>query len=180
MVSRIKGKTIRGKLQWAQHHFDNPRWLPSPKGKGARSQLIRSGITYETQFVRYIAAKYGEEFVEHGPWFSYADDFGKGWCQPDFLVYSDGSRPLVIGECKRTAKVAAIEKLEKLYAPVVLKWINSLADNYIDLSQGVKLLQVCKYIGRDFDEPTVGELDEVFDLDTPDTVTICFPKIPKV
>lgn len=179
MVSKARVKVVRGELLWVNKSSKVPRWLPSGKSKGPNSAM-RGGLVYEAQFVKYIAAKYGEELIEHGPWFSYADDFGQGWCQPDFLVYPDKSRPLIIGECKRTAKAQAVEKLQGLYYPVVLKWLGGLPNVDDMLINGVRLVQVCKFVKPDFDGLVVSDLAEAFDKSSPDMLTLCFPKIPKV
>ena len=56
---------------------------------------------------------------EHLPglWIEYEDENGKGFAQPDHLVWGFGW--VMLFECKLSRNVAAVEELQTLYAPLV-------------------------------------------------------------
>ena len=105
----------------------NPPKLKGMKGKG---------IAYEKHVGRRLKRwqesneLYGE--LHLGQWFSFWDDNGHGYCQPDILIVR--SDLVFILECKLSYTNFAWEQLAKLYQPVV----------ELTFERPAVLVQVCK------------------------------------
>lgn len=81
-----------------------------------------AGLRYERRVDRQLRKHIVEKRfskIEHNPWFTYSDQFGSGFCCPDFILWSPGGNFVVVAEVKLTWIGAAILKLRDLYLPVV-------------------------------------------------------------
>lgn len=94
------------RLRWAQRG-ENPHTKVS-RPRGAKAL----GLRYE----RSVGKALGAGWVA-GPWFEYADNHGRGFCQPDFLFHT--VQGALILECKLTDTPVAESQLKDLYYPVV-------------------------------------------------------------
>lgn len=111
---------------------------------------------YEYRVVKLLRALYGEDQVLHGPWIEYEDSRGKGWCQPDAIILPPSEdKPLVIIECKLTAKGAAEEKLKNIYCPVIERIFQIPAER-------IKLVQVCKNLNKTFNGILLEEVEQIY------------------
>ena len=103
MERRIKG------LKWAKRLENRPKCLGAPKRvSGAKA----AGVRYEKALAKGLP-----KAIEHGVWWEFEDQEGKGFCQTDFLWVRDDF--VLVMECKYTWTVEAEEKLWGLYVPVV-------------------------------------------------------------
>jgi len=84
--------------------------LSTPKGSKA------AGVRYEKSVVAALKSRF--PLLLHGQWFSFADAFGPGICQPDIILR--GSQACVVLECKLTDRAEALEQIQ-LYLPIVTK-----------------------------------------------------------
>jgi hypothetical protein len=58
----------------------------------------------------------------HGQWFKFKDTNGVGYCQPDFILFrgaEDGTREILVLECKHTYHTYAFGQLHHLYVPII-------------------------------------------------------------
>lgn len=91
--------------------IERPECIPLPSHpRGARA----AGLRYERLFAKQFPQ------ALHGPWFSYEDKSGFGYCQPD-LILSLLPKCLVVFEVKYTLTDDAFFQLRDLYLPVVKK-----------------------------------------------------------
>lgn len=104
-MRRVRGLTLSQRCE--------PRGLPKPK-----AIVAKAGLAYEKKVLG--ALKGAGLNVEHNPWFYFEDANGPGYCIPDILVQCPKipTRQIIV-ECKLTYKEEALEKLNKLYQPVV-------------------------------------------------------------
>lgn len=119
-----------------------PRQLPRPK-----TLTARAGLAYQHKFSRELALLLTPEGFQlsTNSWFEYIDSRSAGplICAPDILVFDlDRGFALVI-EVKQTWTPLAIEKLRRVYCPVVSK--------ALDLA--CKPLVVCKILSPSAPKP---------------------------
>ena len=94
---------------------------PFSKQKG-NTRAKHAGILYEKNVGdQFSKLKFDKWFgtVEHNPWFEYTDEFGSGICSPDYIIQVGNG--VIIVEVKLTWVSIAKQKLELLYAPVVMQ-----------------------------------------------------------
>lgn len=101
-----KGRIIRG-LSYAAR-CPRPSSIPVGRPRGAKA----AGIRYERALAKALPSGF-----EHGPWFTFRDINGSGYCQPDFLLVLNNLA--VILECKYSWTMAAWGQMELLYVPVL-------------------------------------------------------------
>jgi hypothetical protein len=89
---------------------------PLPK---AQSPAQKLGLAYERKLGKALQAAFGPANVAHGPWFRFEDSLGEAFCSPDFILRVGPSGGIVIVEAKLSYVPEAIEKLLKLYCPVI-------------------------------------------------------------
>jgi hypothetical protein len=82
------------------------------------------GLRYERKVFKQLTLQFGAANVEHNPWYNYEDETGFHACCPDIIIWD---RIPVILEVKYTLCPEAKEKLQKLYAPVVLLSLKGIA-----------------------------------------------------
>lgn len=99
-----------------------------PRGKK------RAGLVYQRLLGEDFARR-GLDYA-NGPWLEFYDANGRGFAQPDFIVYKDPKQWLVV-EAKLSQTPAAFEQLFSLYVPL-LKYLHP----EIELIP----IQVCKYL----------------------------------
>jgi len=87
--------------------IDRPKCIPRSRPRGVRSLGLR--------FERQLAAALPE--ANHGQWFEYEDDNGKGYCQTDLIISFEDH--LAVLECKLSNVESAYRQLNELYLPVV-------------------------------------------------------------
>jgi hypothetical protein len=107
-----------------------PRTLPRPS-----NIYQKQGLSYERRVKREITnlAKLNNFRYEYQPWFKFYDHNGIGQAAPDLILYVNNT--LIIIEVKLTFKFDALEKLQKLYLPIVSKALNK---------PKIKTVQICK------------------------------------
>ena len=93
--------------------------LPVPRPS---STYARWGLAYERKLFSALLAS--DLSAAHNPAFYFEDRRGRSYCVPDILV-QDYRGLTIIVECKLTFKQEAIEKLRKLYCPVVRRALGS-------------------------------------------------------
>lgn len=126
-----------------------------PLNKGLRGSQA-AGIQYEKKVAGRLRATFGDMSVMHGPWFEYIDERGNGWCSPDILILPEDNEQLFILECKLTATDAARKKLYAIYRPIVEQcWP----------ARRTKLVQVCNFLRKDFSDPLIKSLDDLYIVD---------------
>lgn len=136
-----------------------PPFIPHAKNyRGSR----RAGIIYEHAVAAHLLTLYGEDLVQHGPWFQYTDRRGDGWCSPDFIIDLGEGAPLVIADATLTVKAAKERKLRHIYLPV-------LAAVWPD--RDIKLLQIAKNLRRDWDDVLVDSVEELIEAQGLDFAT---------
>lgn len=94
-------------------------------------------MRYERKVAKALADM-EHQWLKRNAWFEYEekDNAKKKLCSPDILALHDGT--LYIIEVKRSALVAAYDKLDTLYAPVVRLAFPS--------ATSIKTVQVFKYL----------------------------------
>jgi len=98
-------------LEFARYS-KNP-WGGKPRrGRGVRA----AGLRYEERVGKELARRKLD--FARGPWIEFRDVNGKGFAQPDFVVYADSSRWIVL-EAKLSQTPAAFEQLFSLYIPLL-------------------------------------------------------------
>lgn len=97
-------------LKWAQYAARSP-W---PKPRRVRGKKA-AGLRYERLLGEELARR-GLEF-EHGPWIEFEDSHGRGFAQPDFLVFGEGHWTLL--EAKLSQTPTAFAQLFGLYLPLL-------------------------------------------------------------
>jgi hypothetical protein len=153
-------------LQSAEILEERPTFIP-PACKISKAQ--RAGLLYEKRVAEYFRALYDE--VVHGAWIKYDDRYGSGYCQPDIII-AKPSAPLVVVECKLTATKGAYKQLRDMYLPVVAKIYG------VDKKK-IKLVQICKNLTERFaKEPMIDTLDEMFEEDRRQVVTLQLRSVP--
>src|SRR5258706_3509947 len=101
-----RGRIIRG-LTYAAR-CARPDSIPHGRPRGAKAV----GLRYEKALAKALPPGF-----EHGPWFTFKDINGFGYCQPDFLLNLHNLA--VILECKYTWTPVAWGQMELLYVPVL-------------------------------------------------------------
>lgn len=101
MIRRIDG------LKRAELLSERPSVIPVGRPRGSKA----AGLRYEHAFGAALPQ------LKHGPWFSFQDNAGFGYCQPDFLL--ERANSVVLFECKLSLVAEAFEQLFGLYKPVV-------------------------------------------------------------
>ena len=97
------------RLKWAEYAKDP--WGKRRRGRGAKA----AGLRYQ--------ARVGEELARRGldhaagPWIHFEDRNGRGYAQPDFIVF-ESERWMVL-EAKLTQTPAAFAQLFHLYIPLL-------------------------------------------------------------
>lgn len=112
--ARTKSRRKIEGLKWAKVRKTRPPWIPPTNH---RKQSIKAGHGYEKKLADYMAARFGEDNVFHGMWIEYEDRKGKGWLQPDILVFTshgESNPPMVNGEPNSVLKGTAIVLEAKL------------------------------------------------------------------
>lgn len=143
-----------------------PEFIPQPRYRGVKA----IGIGYERKIARYLKALLGGRAV-HNPWYRFVDADGEGWCCPDIVVLPKDSEPLVIVECKLTATKTCEPKAKGLYLPVV---------QHLYPEQPIRLIQVCKNLGRGFEGYLINNWKSAVDPSaTWDFATWNFQKPPR-
>lgn len=84
-----------------------PAHIPKSRPKGAKA----AGLRYEKALSAAIPR------AEHGQWFEFKDLNGPGHCQMDLLI--EGSKRIVVIECKLSNVEQGRAQLEELYFPIV-------------------------------------------------------------
>ena len=84
-----------------------PAHIPKSRPKGVKA----AGLRYEKALAAAIPR------AEHGQWVEFRDLNGPGHCQMDLLI--EGSKRIVVIECKLTDVETGRRQLEELYFPVV-------------------------------------------------------------
>lgn len=100
--------------------LDYARYSKNPwGGKPKRMKRVaRLGLAYEKKVEKELARR-GLDFAR-GPWIEFADRNGRGFAQPDFVIYSRSDLWIVL-EAKLSQTPAAFEQLFKLYLPLLRK-----------------------------------------------------------
>lgn len=105
-------RLVCGQLQWASS-CPKPRFSP----EGRPSLAKRAGLSFERKVIATIG------IGNHGDWFSYTDDNGLGYCQPDlwWRELPQGGKPgrIVVVEVKLTWTPAGGNAMRHLYAPIL-------------------------------------------------------------
>lgn len=100
------------------------------RGRGARA----AGLRYESNLSKELARR-GVDYA-HGPWIKFLDQNGKGFAQPDFVVYDTPSRWIIL-ESKLAQTPEAFEQLNYLYVPLL---------SYMHPEVELVPVQVCKIL----------------------------------
>lgn len=90
---------------------ENP--FPKPRLKGSKAE----GKRFEKAVVLRLRGLFASAQVLHNPWYRYYDELGSGLGSPDVIVVT--ASWLLLGECKRTFRPEAFEKLQHFYLPLV-------------------------------------------------------------
>ena len=93
-------------LQYAARCL-RPAHIPKSRPKGAKA----AGLRYEKALSAAIPR------AEHGQWFEFRDLNGPGHCQMDLII--EGSKRIVVIECKLTDVEQGFGQLRDLYFPIV-------------------------------------------------------------
>jgi hypothetical protein len=92
------------------------RWCKSPFGKQRAPKGSKGlGKAYERRVGKALEERYPSA-IRHGPWITFADAKGVGYCQPDYVVEIDAA---FVIECKLTFVWEAHTKLRELYVPLL-------------------------------------------------------------
>lgn len=93
------------------------RQFPKPRPSNlAAKQGLRYEANVGKELGRHVLSEHFDR-LEHNPWFTFYDTYGRANCCPDFLLWFE-NRAIVV-EVKLTWVEVAIAKLEDLYLPVV-------------------------------------------------------------
>jgi len=84
-----------------------PAHIPKSRPRGVKA----AGLRYEKALAAAIPR------AEHGQWVEYRDLNGPGHCQMDLLI--EGSKRIVVIECKLTDVEQGFGQLRDLYFPIV-------------------------------------------------------------
>lgn len=95
-------------LTWAQPLNEWPSSIPRSRSRGIKAL----GRRYEAAVARQLGSD-----ATRGQWWTFRDSNGPGLCQTDFFI--EGSRWVVVLECKHTWIADGMDQLHYLYLPVV-------------------------------------------------------------
>ncbi len=87
-----------------------PTCIPVGRLRGTKAK----GIAFEREVYAALPRS-----AKHGPWYSFFDANGPGYCQPDIIVV--GKEQIAVFEVKLSNIEEAIKQLSNLYLPVVSK-----------------------------------------------------------
>lgn len=76
-------------------------------------------MRYQRLVEKALLAAFPGSGLDVGPWFEFTDVNGRGYCQPDILLYDLSRDQYVIVEIKLSNFQAAQAQITDLYAPVV-------------------------------------------------------------
>lgn len=99
--------------------------IPAPKFKRQRNTpMQRAGLKYQRDLTRALKQSAPTGLVvEPTPWFSYSDKRAQDGraliCSPDILLVDQENEFVVVIEVKTTYTPTALDKLQKVYCPVV-------------------------------------------------------------
>lgn len=102
-------------VKWAKLLDQQPVFIKRQRLEGARAQ----GMRYEKKALEKIKRLASERSVDiiASPWIEFGDDSGRRWCQPDCLVFGQGSAIVIEVKYRHTAD--AWFQLWHLYVPVL-------------------------------------------------------------
>lgn len=100
-------RVVKGLIS-AELLSERPKCIPRGRARGAKA----AGLRYQRAFGKAI----GRSALD-GPWFSFRDREGHGYCQPDFVINLPSVA--VVLECKYTWTPEAFAQIELLYLPVL-------------------------------------------------------------
>lgn len=123
----MKSRRI-SELKWAR--YASCPWHGRRRLRGKKA----AGLRYEKLLGEELARR-GLHFVR-GPWIEFFDSNGRGFAQPDFVVFGEGDDWLVL-EAKLSQTQAAFAQLFDLYVPLLA---------HLHPEQEFVPLQVCKYL----------------------------------
>lgn len=92
-----------------------PPSIPIGRPRGAKA----AGMRYQRLVEKALLAAFPGSGLDVGPWFEFADVNGRGYCQPDILIYSPIRDQYIIVEIKLSNFEAAQAQIIDLYAPVI-------------------------------------------------------------
>lgn len=95
-----------------------PPCIPIGRPRGVKA----AGIRYQKAFEAALLKEFPASGVDPSPWFEYRDANGRGYCQPDAIIYNMDGDFYTILECKLTDYASARRQIDELYLPVVEKW----------------------------------------------------------
>lgn len=90
-------------------------WCPTPIFKPQKyTWAQKRGLQYERKVKKLLKKHFAEHEILDGPWINYDGKI----CQPDIVIIPKVGLVVVV-EIKNTFKSEGIEKLDKLYVPLV-------------------------------------------------------------
>ena len=112
-MKRKSHRVVNGLLS-ARRLDCRPSCIPIGRPRGAKA----AGIRYQHTVERALLGAFPRSGIDVGPWFEYSDVNGRGYCQPDFLIYNPSQDEYVICECKLSDWLGAEAQMRELYIPV--------------------------------------------------------------
>ncbi len=92
-----------------------PSSIPIGRPRGAKA----AGLRFERFVAKKLQETYPNSGISYHPWYEYLDVNGRGYCQPDFVVYSISRDAYVVVECKLGNYEQAVAQMKELYFPVL-------------------------------------------------------------
>jgi hypothetical protein len=114
--SKHSHRIISGLIS-ARKLTSRPAGIPFGRPRGAKA----AGMRYQRLFEAALALEFPASGVEIGPWFEYFDVNGRGYCQPDAIIYDIAWDSWLICEIKLTDYDRAKRQMTELYVPVLQK-----------------------------------------------------------
>jgi len=125
----------------AQRLAMRPKCIPVGRPRGIKA----AGIRYEKTLLKALLLRFPKSGLDISPWYEYWDANGRGYCQPDLVVYDVQHDRYVIVEIKLTNYVQADNTLNGLYVPVLAAAHDTVPAAMIivrHLSPGINLSRV--------------------------------------
>lgn len=106
-----------------------PPSIPIGRPRGAKA----AGMRYQRLVEKALLAAFPGSGLDVGPWFEFTDSAGRGYCQPDALMYNITDDSYMIIEIKLSNFQAAEAQITELYKPVIERAIGSRVSGMIVL-----------------------------------------------
>lgn len=123
-----------------------PPCIPIGRPRGVKA----AGMRYQRLFEKALLTEFPSHGVTVAPWFEFRDVNGRGYCQPDAIVYDIHTDAWVIIECKLTDYEGARRQMDELYVPVVKKALGEVSGRLVVLRNVTNVTAAPRLIFEDF------------------------------